>query len=123
MLFTIFLKVPVQIQSKVKSKLMFSFQCLPFLSIVVSSVYVQEQIVRLVTNKGCLFVKPTIYLHLKVKLLIQSHVQVASPGVQDQPSKVTHDWQFLLHRWIVVILHFRPIEQLFNSSLSWIKNR
>lgn len=74
MLLSIFLQIAIQVKSEIKVKFMLIFQSLTLLSIVIGSIYIEEEVLRLVSNKGWLFVEAAVYLNFKVELLVKRFV-------------------------------------------------
>ena len=69
---------------------------LPFLPVVIGTVYVEEQILGLVSDERRLLVETPVYLDLKVVLVVQSTSQIATSRVQDQTREVVDNRRLLL---------------------------
>lgn len=74
MLLSIFLQIAIQVKGEIEVKFMLIFQSLTLLSIVIGSIYIEEEVLRLVSNEGWLFVEAAVYLDFKVELLVKSFV-------------------------------------------------
>ena len=64
---SVFLEVAVQIESEIKCKLVLILCRLALLPVEICSVYVQEQVFRLVADKCCLLVQLSVQLNLEIK--------------------------------------------------------
>ena len=69
-LFSVFLEVAIEINSKFKSKFMLIFHHLTFFLIEVCPIDVYEQIFRLISDKCRLLIESTINLDLEVELFV-----------------------------------------------------
>lgn len=52
MLLSIFLQIAIQVKGEIEVKFMLIFQSLTLLSIVIGSIYIEEEVLRLVSNEG-----------------------------------------------------------------------
>lgn len=95
---------------------------LPFLPVVVSTVYVQEQVLGLVSDERRLLVQTSVYLDLEVELFVQSTSQVATSRVQDQTREVVDNRRLLLEAFLVVVLHSGAVEHLLDCPLPRVED-
>ena len=120
---SVFLQIPVKINSKIKGKFLLILQSLTFLPIKISSVDVHKKIFRLISDKSWFLKKTSIDLDLKIKLFIKCFVKTTCSWVENQSSKITNNWFFFVKFRVIVVLCPCPIEHVFDCTLPWIENR
>lgn len=96
---------------------------LPFLPVVIGTVYVEEQILGLVSDERRLLVETPVYLDLEVELVVQSTSQIATSRVQDQTREVVDNRRLLLQLDLVVVLNSSAVKHLLDCSLPRVEDR
>ena len=122
MLLTVALEETVQVDCEIEGEFMLVLHGLTLFFVEISTVYVNEEILGLISDKSCLLLQATVQLHLKVKLLIKSFIKVAKPRINNQSSEVTNDRRLILQVGIIIVLCSSSIEHLFDGSFFGVED-
>ena len=77
MFFPVFFEVSIKIDSEIKGEFILIFESLTFFLIKTSTIDVDEEILRLISNESCLFLHAPIDFNLKIELLIKCSIETS----------------------------------------------
>lgn len=115
-LLLVLLEISIQVQHKIEHELLIIFMHLLLLTIELSSIDIQEQIFRLISDVHLFLEVLTIYLHREVELLIKCVLECPEPRVEDDASEVTNNRFFFFHLDLLVVLYLCAVEELLDEA-------
>ena len=122
MLLFVFLEVAIEVYRELEVKFVLIFQGLTFLLVEVGSVDVDKEILGFIADEGTFLLKTTVYLNLKIELLIQRFVEIPGSGVYDYPCEVADNGWLFLELGVVVIFCSGTVKHLLYRALLWIED-
>ena len=122
MLFSVSLQVPIKVYPEIECEFILVFKSLTLFFVEICSVYVDEQILRLVTDESSFFMMTTVYLDLEVELLVKCSIKTTSSWVENQTCKITDHRRFFLQFLVIIIFSSSSIKHILYGSLSGVKD-